>query len=296
MSANAAVFAEFKGRGGATLSAVAWDSLQLVTVNVGDSRIWVMSETGQLTLWTRDDSIAAQLQAQGIPGAEDARRDLLQFIGTGEEMSPHVEERAADCIRLVMATSDGAHEVPQLVLERIIQHATNPTEVARKLIDLSLWLGGIDNASVACFKPSKMLPGASGIVDLWVPAGYWRLVRPDSTVSSERLGTNSLPPSLPQKPVTSRPSQSSPSANDETNEQLGAPSSEKSRKAKNSGKRKRISQTRSPSPLFDDARKREGAAEQPASKPEHVKVRIGTANDADSLPPEASTEPPAHRE
>jgi PPM family protein phosphatase len=186
-AANRAVYAQFRGGGGATLSAVGWDSLNLVTVNVGDSRIWALEKSGRCVQWTRDDSIAAQLEAQGVDGAIDARRDLLQFVGVGDDFSPHVDTREFSEIRSIAITTDGAHDAPNSVFYRIFHHSRAPRETVTRLIQLSLWSGGLDNATVVSADLAPVIGAVVGTVEVWTPAGYWRIVRSPSGNMPEKI-------------------------------------------------------------------------------------------------------------
>lgn len=294
IAANIAVEAEFHGKGGATLSAIAWDSAQLVSVNAGDSRIWSITPQGRLTQWTRDDSIAAQLAAQGVEGAEDARRDLLQFIGIGEDLRPHIGTHGYDDLRFVVITSDGAHDAPPTTLARILHHASGVGESQRRLIDLSLWLGGLDNASVLCWQPAPVPAGAPGVVELWVQAGYWRIVRPEQpNHGAERAAVVSSPPprqpesqgALKRSDAEPRPSSEPPAAVERGNSRKTT-KQEKPATTTATGKRARAEGKGRPHPpLFDDERPSASRVlpapgETPA--PPHVEVRIGSG-----APPEA---------
>ena len=177
LSANEAVFNEFHGAGGTTISAAAWDGIKLVTVNVGDSRIYCLEEGQKLHQLTRDDNIIAHLQAQGDIDTNEARRDLLQFVGIGGEIDPHVNTHDSEKINMVIATTDGAHDLPDPVLSRMAQNFQLTSDLVDHILKLSLWTGGLDNATVWCFQACPTVPMPVGVVELWTPANYWRIVR-----------------------------------------------------------------------------------------------------------------------
>jgi len=82
--ANQVVHSLYQGRGGATISAVLFDSSGgMLGVNVGDSRIYKYQE-GTLEQITVDDTLADLLKNDLQP-----RNELLQFVGMGEGMEPH---------------------------------------------------------------------------------------------------------------------------------------------------------------------------------------------------------------
>lgn len=175
-AANRVVFAELKGAGGATLSSVAWNSRQILTVNVGDSRIWALTKGGQLEQWTQDDTIAAQVAAEG-EDAEGARKDLIQFIGIGEDLQPHFRAREPANVRMVLLSSDGAHSVQEKTLGKLAAHAQAPEEFVRRLLELSLWCGGEDNATAVSIEAAPMPRAVVGTVEVWTPHNYFRLIR-----------------------------------------------------------------------------------------------------------------------
>jgi serine/threonine protein phosphatase PrpC len=189
LDANAAVFADFSGNGGTTISAVAWDSSTLTTANVGDSRIWAFTPSSKLELWTQDDSIAAHLLANGISNVENARRDLLQFVGMGPEICPHIATHPAADSRYVLITSDGAHDIQPDLIRKLLQHGSHKGETVDRLLTLSLWLGGLDNASAICIEPQDVTSTQPGTFDLWVPAGHWRIARAEPSAPINFIST-----------------------------------------------------------------------------------------------------------
>jgi serine/threonine protein phosphatase PrpC len=81
VAANAAVYAMLGGRGGTTLSAVLINGQgHAVGVNVGDSRIYCISQSRELIQLSRDDTLG------GVLGRRDhamRRNELLQFSRNG---------------------------------------------------------------------------------------------------------------------------------------------------------------------------------------------------------------------
>jgi len=293
-AAHAAVLADFQGRGGATLASFAWDCSRLLTVSVGDSRIWGMGQGPQLAQWTQDDSIAAQLQAQGVPGAEDARRDLLQFIGS-EEMAPHIAEQRSDGIRFVIASTDGAHLAPASMLSQIAHNAATSSDIVTRWTDLSLWLGGGDNATIACLEPGKTIGGSPGILELWTASGYWRVVKPDSSIPKA--------PSSEKKFGQMDPGTAAQTSSDEAKAQFdrerggGAPGKQQKSKGGRrpaGAKRGKRAKRGLPSDLFD---RQDDSTSDDVRKNKvmgHVRVHIGPKIDEGALPP-AQVAPPNDR-
>ena len=190
LEANKVVNAAFDGRGGATLSAVLIDSLHgIVGVNVGDSRIFGHSH-GSLLQLTTDDTLAGQLKKND--NYQDHRRnELLQFIGIGEGLEPHLifTSNAED---FFLITSDGIHHIESRLLEIVIDHAAEPAVAVRRLIDIASWSGGKDNASLALISPSLVSAPISdeiGIIQVWDPFGELQLVffDPETNVSENQI-------------------------------------------------------------------------------------------------------------
>lgn len=155
------------GHGGATLSALLVDvDHQIFTLNVGDSRIYARSgdvEANALRL-TTDDSLEEVVGGHG--------KELLQFIGMGEGLIPHVSKPSQNLDRIVL-TSDGVHFIGHEPLSDVLRHSEEPSQVVDRLITFAGWKGAPDNASTAAIflKPLRnSLPRLeeSG-VEIWDP-------------------------------------------------------------------------------------------------------------------------------
>lgn len=141
LAANNAVFALANGKGGSTLSALLLCSDDVnVTVNVGDSRIYAKdSVLNKLIRLSVDDSLA---EAVGGSGTE-----LLQFIGMGEGIKPHVT-RLTPAVSQVYLTTDGVHYIEPKTLSDIVENAGRVNQIVERLIATARWCGGPDNASI----------------------------------------------------------------------------------------------------------------------------------------------------
>lgn len=86
-----AVFREFDGKGGATLSTfIVDDKGNIASTNVGDSLVYVVLNDGGIGQASTDDTIEGQrsamkLKSQGWPSGS---RGLLQYIGMGDDFEP----------------------------------------------------------------------------------------------------------------------------------------------------------------------------------------------------------------
>ena len=169
--ANNEIYASLRGRGGTTLSAVVVTRQHgSFLCHAGDSRLFAIGPQRSLHQLTRDDTLSSIL---GKPSNESARDNrLVQFVGIGEDLEPQVA-RVPEGATSFLLTSDGAHDVPANMLQRVVTNASSPLELARRLTQLSDILGGADNSSVVVL-PSRLddagtyAPGVE--ISLIVPA------------------------------------------------------------------------------------------------------------------------------
>lgn len=155
-AANKTVFAKFHGDGGATLVALLIrPGYSACWLSVGDSRVY--RSTGKnLTQISVDDTIAGQLGKSHEAMPEQSQ--LLQFVGMGDELEPHIakleplptkfDHELADAVVL---TTDGVHFLDPStgLLGQIVSNAPDPGMCVKRLVDLAKWCGGPDNATVA---------------------------------------------------------------------------------------------------------------------------------------------------
>jgi len=133
------------GRGGATISAVLVTAgLGVYSVNVGDSRIYgcLQNQNAEQKMerLTVDDSLE---EAVGGTGTE-----LLQFLGMGAGIQPHVKRLAPE-IRRILISSDGIHFVNQESLADVLLNSELTSEAVVRLNTLARWRGAPDNATLA---------------------------------------------------------------------------------------------------------------------------------------------------
>lgn len=174
--ANESVFLAYRGRGGATLSAVCGSSSgEVVGLNVGDSRIYGFA-AGRITPLSVDDTIAGQIDG----GRSDPEaHSLLQFIGVGPDLEPHVIAVPLETERVVI-TTDGTHFMPQEAMNPLVAHAGTATEVSRRLVRSAQWMGSRDNATAACLDLPLQVraPGIERSIRVWDPWGELHLLAP----------------------------------------------------------------------------------------------------------------------
>lgn len=144
--ANADVFEKYNGNGGATLSAFIVDSEgNFEAVNVGDSRVY-LSDGYEMRQMSVDDTLAGQLN-RAEKGYADNK--LLQYIGIGPEIQPHILDLPDPLpMKRMMLTSDGIHYLPKEVLSGILSQPVSANELAKRYIQAARWCSGHDNASI----------------------------------------------------------------------------------------------------------------------------------------------------
>ncbi len=144
---NSAVHDKFNGSGGATLAAILIrGNGSAHWLNIGDSRVY-HSDGTKLTQISVDDTISGQLGQQS--DANMGQSQLLQFIGMGKQLEPHVSRFDAGLQGSVLLTSDGIHFLDSVWLGQIVGHSPDHGICARRLTEIAKWCGGPDNASVA---------------------------------------------------------------------------------------------------------------------------------------------------
>lgn len=180
--ANGAVFGKYSGAGGTTLSAVLVHSAGLAFwANVGDSRVYFFSD-GKLTQLTTDDNIAGQLK-HAVAGSLGS--DLLQYVGMGKDLQPHVARIDLRAQSSLLLTTDGIHFVGESVIAAIAARAPEPAVCVRRLADVSKWCGGHDNGTAAMLAiPSHATALTTNIDDsvfeVWDAFGELQILLPSS--------------------------------------------------------------------------------------------------------------------
>lgn len=183
-AANQAVFARYGGDGGSTLVAIIrLDGYPVHWLSIGDSRVYCV--TGKrLEQASVDDTIAGQLGKTSDLSFEQSR--LLQFVGMGDELEPHIG--VFDDVRdSGVLTTDGVHYLTSSpgLLDQIVSHAPDPGTCAKRLVELSKWCGGLDNGTVAIVSLSSAEQNNEEIpfpcFEVWDAFGELQIITPDST-------------------------------------------------------------------------------------------------------------------
>jgi serine/threonine protein phosphatase PrpC len=154
---------QFQERGGSTLAAILFTDSGATAISVGDTRIYKHGDKGELTQLTVDDTIAArlaELQESAAPAVARGpfANHLTQFIGQHSDVVAQIVESGTllngsaqpisnnSRIGLLM-TTDGVHRMGSETFDALARGAGSAREMVARLMSLSDWLGGADNAT-----------------------------------------------------------------------------------------------------------------------------------------------------
>ena len=125
---------------------------------------------------------------------------LLQFVGMGDEMEAQVAAVPGQC-RSVLLTSDGAHDVPHSVFQRVVSAAAGGSDLIRKLLTLAELMGGRDNASAIFLSIGSEAEkyDENGETELLA-------ILPNDTLAIHIIGSEAWERSGPRRNLLARPS------------------------------------------------------------------------------------------
>ncbi|HEX3152230.1 MAG TPA: protein phosphatase 2C domain-containing protein [Gemmataceae bacterium] len=157
--ANTRVFAASQNNQGArgmgcTAEVVLVDGASAVVGHVGDSRVYRM-RGGKLVQITRDHTLVGRLVELGqITPAEaevhPRRSELHQAIGGRPDVYPDVYAVALEPGDWIIVCSDGlSNQVTLDAMQGVLRDARNAERAARRLVNLALFEGALDNVTVA---------------------------------------------------------------------------------------------------------------------------------------------------
>lgn len=175
--ANQAVYASQGGDGGSTLTAILFAyGYRPIWLSIGDSRVYHVAEA-KMTQLSRDDTLDGQL-GKSIEGGR--RSELLQFVGIGDSLEPHIEFTPWDLTGTLLLTTDGVHFIGEDYLGKLAHFAQDLGVCVRRFVDLAKMLGGPDNASVVALNVSALAesepPPIESAYEVWDPFGELYMV------------------------------------------------------------------------------------------------------------------------
>lgn len=178
---------QYLDKGGTTFSGIIISPAnQIYAVNVGDSRIYRFSKENNGANFhqvTEDDTIAGELaKIRGKPLTDENKErfsnQLAQYIGAGDGIEPREYNETSRAVNSsYIITSDGAHNIPQELLGKIIKNSPSSLESVKRTIHISRWTGGYDNASIISI-PETILNdysahsnNSTGLLQMWANGG-----------------------------------------------------------------------------------------------------------------------------
>ena len=194
LQSNLDVFNTLKGKGGATLSVVVVDNDQNIYIaNVGDSRIYNISDKSHLTPLTKDDDIKNLLNDinnVGLNKEITKRNGLTKFIGMGEDFIVTVNKILTN--ESILLSSDGLHRIGETLLSDLHLNANSPYQFVQRSISLANWLGGYDNATAILITPQNFtkeffsLDDTDDYIGIWDFRGFYKFLSKTVYIEKEK--------------------------------------------------------------------------------------------------------------
>jgi protein phosphatase len=163
--ANNDVLDETEG-GGTTVVAAVLFANHLITMNVGDSRAYLL-RNNELYLLSRDHSLVSRLVEMGKISEEEAinhpRRNVLyQALGQGADVDIHVFSETLQLHDTILLCSDGLWgEVSEPDIKEALSAAGSLLVAAETLVELANNAGGADNITAIIVQVVDQPPPAS---------------------------------------------------------------------------------------------------------------------------------------
>jgi protein phosphatase len=140
--------------GGSTLTLAFVLERQVYFAHVGDTRLYLYTQSGGLQALTRDHSVARRLVDLGQLNAAEAqvnplRNSLFRALGQGEGFSADFGLVTIEAPAKLLLCSDGLWgTLPEDTLVKSLQAEPLPMDAAWKLVQTANAAGGADNISV----------------------------------------------------------------------------------------------------------------------------------------------------
>ena len=141
--------------------------------HAGDARVYHLRDSGVDQL-TTDDTVRGQIgDLVGHARNEQFETGLLQFIGVGRDLEPHVRAVPSGGRALVL-TSDGVHSLPPAIFEWVAKNAKALQAATERFVQASEWHGGQDNATALALGLANGYGEGrqAGPVEFWVPGDH----------------------------------------------------------------------------------------------------------------------------
>ena len=151
---EAAAQSEYAGMGTTLVAGTITDE-RLFVVNIGDSRLYIIRETGQIRQITQDHSLVEEKILRGELERKDAKYHpqknvITRAIGATEQVLPDFFEVELEGISYVVLCSDGLTNMVEdnIIRDIVLNSDGSIKEKAEQLVALANKNGGKDNISV----------------------------------------------------------------------------------------------------------------------------------------------------
>jgi protein phosphatase len=164
--ANMQVLDATQGGGTTIVATVLYEDL-LISMNVGDSRAYLLRDN-ELWLISKDHSLVSRLVEMGKISQEDAlthpRRNVLyQALGQGSDVEIHIVSERLQVNDVIILCSDGLWgEIGDAAIKEVLKAATDPLVAAEQLIEMANQSGGPDNITTIIIQVSDKEPPEAG--------------------------------------------------------------------------------------------------------------------------------------
>jgi serine/threonine protein phosphatase PrpC len=142
----------------------------IIAANVGDSRIYLVRD-GHMEMLSKDHTIVQEQVDMGTMTEEEAatsplRHILTKNLGSAETLDPDIFEIKPSNRDLFVLCSDGLTDLvsDDEILEMTQKH-TDPSNLCRKLVDMTLKRGAHDNATIISVFLSGIANGSGGPIN-----------------------------------------------------------------------------------------------------------------------------------
>lgn len=139
---------------GTTLTAALINGSRLSIVHVGDSRLYLFRK-GVLTALTRDHSLVSEQLTQGLitpaqADASESKNILTRAVGVGQTVDVDAAEPLLNNGDKILLCTDGLTKMlDEKDIARVLEDGSDPLKSSKRLVDLALERGGLDNVTVA---------------------------------------------------------------------------------------------------------------------------------------------------
>lgn len=190
----------FQSKSSTTAVALLVSHADAVVGWVGDSRAYLLSG-GKAALLTTDDTLAAAAARAnpdlGIELNEEYGERLAQAIGGTNPVSPNILAwKSAEPDAMCMLCTDGVWKPTEAALDSLVGACQDVPELARRLMFVSDWMGGTDNASALLvpsvarlrdFLAHAASPTPEGFLSLHLPGPSHVLIPSQEAAAGQRV-------------------------------------------------------------------------------------------------------------